>query len=82
MAEADVCPEPPSGKPPSTAVWGSWLGSECVLTHSLSVSAKAMNSYSQSATAFDLESAALCDKAVSTLPLKERPQVQGFARVA
>ena len=41
-----------------------------------------MNSYSQSATAFDLESAALCDKAVSTLPLKEGPQVQGFARVA
>ena len=36
-----------------------------------------MNNYSQSAPVFDLKSAALCDKAVSTLPLKERPQVQG-----
>ena len=41
-----------------------------------------MNNYSQSAPVFDLKSAALCDKAVSTLPLKERPQVQGFAGVA
>ena len=82
MAEADVCPEPPSGKPPSAAIWGSWLGSEGVLTHSLLISAKAMNNYSQSAPAFELKSAALCDKAVSTLHLKERPQVQGSAGAA
>ena len=62
MVEADVCPDPPYRKPPSTAIWGSSLGSECVFTHSLFVSAKAINNYSQSATTFDLKSGTLLDK--------------------